>query len=305
MLCIGRTESGHYQPNWSDLTFPTGCLRPPVFVSPRPPPTMTDSTILTIVHQPTSDPGLVGQVLNQWGFALDRRCPAAGDSLPSDLDGYSGVVVFGGPMSANDDQTLPFIQAELAWIERVLAARIPYLGICLGAQLLARVLGARVTVHPQGLREAGYYPILPTDCGRGLFPQPMMVYQWHQEGFSLPHQGRLLATGETFPHQAFSYGERAFGLQFHPEMTPILINRWTTDGADQLTLPGTQSRPYHLSQHRLYHRRMEQWLQRFLRHWLTTGTTVETAWGNCHHDHRDLGPQWPYWSDQSQSRFGA
>jgi GMP synthase (glutamine-hydrolysing) len=243
--------------------------------------------VLVVVHQPTSNPGRVGDLLRQLGYPLDVRCPAVDQALPDSLERHSGVVVFGGPMSANDDH-LAFIHQELTWIPRVLAADKPYLGICLGAQLLARALGTAVAPHPDGQCEMGYYPILPTPAGRSLWPAPLMVYQWHQEGFDLPQGSQLLATGQTFPHQAFRYGRLAYGLQFHPEMTAAMVNHWTTAGADQLASAGAQERPYHLSQHRLYSPAVEGWLRSFLARWVGETPQAEAVWGQCHslHPHR-------------------
>jgi GMP synthase (glutamine-hydrolysing) len=247
--------------------------------------------ILVIVHQGTSSPGLVGQVLQHMGFSLDIRCPALGDALPPTLEYHSAAIVFGGPMSANDDQ-FDFIRTELCWIPHVLAAGKPYLGICLGAQLLARTLGARVASHPEGIREIGYFPIQPTAAGRTVIPTPMMVYQWHQEGFELPQGSKLLATGTLFGNQAFCYGHRAYGLQFHPEMTTLMVNHWTTHGAEHLVYPGAQSRWYHLSHHRLYRNAVEQWLRGFLKQWILPGVSAETVWEHCHH----AQPEQPPWS---------
>ena len=225
--------------------------------------------ILMVVHQPTSDPGLVGQRLRQRGFSLDIRCPAAGDSLPQGLAAYSGVVVFGGPMSANDDRTLPHIATELHWLEQiVLPGAIPYLGICLGAQLLARVLGGTVAPHPQGVREIGYYPLWATPEGRGILPEELWVYHWHGEGFSIPPGGISLAWGETFANQAYRYGDRVYGLQFHPEITLDLIHTWTSRGADQLTLPGAHPRDRHLQDHHRHGPTVSHWLDHFLPRWL-------------------------------------
>ena len=222
--------------------------------------------ILAIVHQATSDPGLVGQVLRQWGYQLEVRCPAIGHDLPQEIAAYDGTIIFGGPMSANDED--PFLQAEMAWIEAMIGANQPYLGICLGAQLLARVLGQTVAPHADGRREIGYFPIQPTVAGLGVFPQPMTVYQWHQEGFEVPPDGQLLATGDGFTNQAFRYGDRAFGLQFHPEITTAMIAAWTTQAADQLHLPGAQPQPLHFEQHDRHGQQVDQWLRQFLRHWL-------------------------------------
>ena len=227
--------------------------------------------ILAIVHQATSSAGLVGEQLRSRGYSLDMRCPALGDELPNTMADYAGAIVFGGPMSANDDDTRPFIRAELDWIAMALASGCPYLGICLGAQLLARVLGAQVSPHPQGQREIGYCDLLPTPTSCPYFTTPMTVYQWHNEGFELPSGAVHLATGQTFPHQAFQYGDQAFGLQFHPEMTTQLIEEWTTRGADQLTLPGAQPRDRHLADHQSHGPQMAQWLARFLSEWLDSG----------------------------------
>lgn len=226
--------------------------------------------ILMIVHQETSNPGLVGEKLRSRGYSLDIRCPALGDALPATLTDHKGVVIFGGPMSANDDQTLPYIRTELDWIPIVLDSGRPYLGICLGAQLLARVLGAQVAPHPEGQREIGYFDLFPTPAGRPYFTQPMKVYHWHGEGFSLPQGAVHLAIGSTFPHQAFRYDEAAFGLQFHPEMTLALVDEWTTRGADQLGEPGAQPRSLHFRHHERYGKAVDRWLENFLTHWLAS-----------------------------------
>ena len=126
-------------------------------------------SILVIVHQETSNPGLVGDKLRSRGYHLDIRCPALGDALPKTMAHHAGAIVFGGPMSANDDDTLPFLRTELDWITMAVASGRPYLGICLGAQLLARVLGASVTPHSEGQREIGYCALQPTPTGSPLF----------------------------------------------------------------------------------------------------------------------------------------
>jgi GMP synthase (glutamine-hydrolysing) len=224
--------------------------------------------ILIVVHQPTSDTGLVGQILRAWGYTLDIRVMSQQDELPPTMDNHEGVIIFGGPMSANDRETLPFIGTELDWIPVALESGKPYLGICLGAQLLARVLGATVQPHPDGRVEIGYFPVMPTGMDSEHFDQPLYVYHWHREGFELPKGAVSLFKGETFENQAFRYGENAYGVQFHPEMTREMMERWTTEGAHMLTLPGAQSRDEHFYQHSLYAIAMENWLKRFLCHWL-------------------------------------
>src|SRR6201991_4768466 len=142
--------------------------------------------VLIVLHQETSTPGRVGNALRALGDALDIRRPRFGDALPETLDGHAGAVIFGGPMSANDGDD--FVRREIDWIEIPLREQRPFLGICLGAQMLARQLGATVAPHREGRVEVGYYPIRPTAAGHALSTEwPERVYHWHGEGFQLPH----------------------------------------------------------------------------------------------------------------------
>lgn len=224
-------------------------------------------TILAVVHRPESSMGRVGHLLREAGHRLDVRCPASGDPLPADLDSHDAVVVFGGAVSANDD-ALPFIRAELDWLPLVLKAEKPFFGICLGAQLLARSLGARVASRADERREIGYYPIDPTAEGSDIFDPEFWVYHWHGEGFDLPPDATLLARGELFGNQAYAYGGRAVGVQFHPEITRPMLLRWTQVAARQLDLPGAQSRERQLEYCHRFDRQMTRWLRRFLGYWL-------------------------------------
>jgi GMP synthase (glutamine-hydrolysing) len=200
------------------------------------------------------------------GFDVEWCCPAKGSHLPDEFARYSGAVVFGGVNSANDD--VDFIKQELDWIGRFVDAGKPYLGICLGGQLLARALGARVAPHPAAMVEIGYYPIVATDAGRGLFPERLHVYQWHKEGFELPRGTELLARGETFPHQAFRHGANAFGLQFHPEVTGEDARLWMEEVPDHANRPGAQSVAEHASGIEKYDPGMHDWVAGFLDRWL-------------------------------------
>ncbi len=224
------------------------------------------SDILVVVHQAHSSAGRVGERLQKRGYGLDVRRPALGDKLPETLDNHAGVAVFGGPMSVNDP--LPFIQTEINLIENALAAKTPLLGICLGAQMMARALGAQVQPHHEGESEIGYYPLSPTNAGSGMLPWPSHVYHWHSEGFDLPHGADLLATGATFPNQAFRYGKAAYGLQFHPEVTRDMMCMWTERGASHLSRRGAQPSLAHLEGWARYDSAVCKWLDAFLDRWL-------------------------------------
>ena len=121
--------------------------------------------ILIVVHQPTSTPGRVGMALEDRGFELDIRRPCLGHDLPESTEAYSGVVVFGGPMGANDEEEFPFIRTELDWFDVPLREETPFLGICLGCQMLAKKLGGEVWRHPDLMAEIGYYAVDITDAG--------------------------------------------------------------------------------------------------------------------------------------------
>ena len=222
--------------------------------------------VLIVVHQETSTPGRVGEFLTARGFELDRRCPNLGDPLPTDLSGYATSVVFGGPMSANDDH-LPGIRAELEWLEKhALPSGRPLLGICLGGQQIARVLGAQVGRHCDGLVEIGYYEVTPTESGGDFLECPTVFYQWHTETFEIPDDAVHLAHNENFAGQAFRYDGCTYAIEFHPEMTREMVDSWcqSEGGSPKLGLPGAQPRETHLEGYARFAAETDRWLGRFL-----------------------------------------
>lgn len=223
--------------------------------------------ILIVLHQENSTPGRIGRALKEQGFHLDIRRPRFGDSLPETLAEHDGVVVFGGPQSANSDED--FIRREIDWISVPLKEGKPFLGICLGAQMLARNLGARVYAHPEGHAEVGYYPIRPTEHGNAVCtPWPDHVYQWHREGFDLPTGTALLAEGDAFPVQAFRCNGAAYGLQFHPDVTHAMMCRWTTRGHERMQLPGAKPRAQHFADRAVHDLAARNWLAGFMAQWV-------------------------------------
>ena len=223
--------------------------------------------IAAVLHRQPGSTGAIGQWLVAQGYELDIRRPKFGDRLPENLESYAGAIVFGGPNSAND--TDDYIRAEIDWVCQAMAQKVPYLGVCLGGQMLALALGGCVEQHSEGYVERGYYGIKATAEGKSFCGDwPSHVYQWHREGFDLPETVTALAGGdEVFPNQAFMAGPSIIGLQFHPEITYMLINRWSRREA-QLEAPGAFDRPTHFQQHMLYGPAVRGWLGRCLARWL-------------------------------------
>ena len=223
--------------------------------------------VLIVLHQEHSSPGRVGHHFKTRGIPLDIRRPRFGDPLPETLAAHSGAVIFGGPMSANDAED--FVSREIGWCKVPLQEQKPFLGICLGAQMLARQLGARVCFHPEGKAEVGYYPLRATESGRAVCGNwPDHVYQWHREGFDLPAGAELLAAGDLFEVQAFRYGPAAYGIQFHAEVTHLMMCRWTTRGHERMLLPGAKPRATHFADRPLYDPAIRTWLASFLDRWI-------------------------------------
>ena len=229
-------------------------------------PSIMPQPILIILHQEHSTPGRVGYALQRLGYGLDVRRPRFGDPLPATLREHAAAIIFGGPMSANDADE--FIRCEIDWIAVPLKEDKPFLGICLGAQMCARALGGRVFPHPAGQAEIGYYPIRPTAAGLAVVsPWPEQVYQWHREGFDLPDGAELLAEGDMFEVQAFRYG-RSYALQFHPDVTHLMMHKWTTSGHLRLEMPGAKPRAAHFADREVYDYSARAWLSVFLERWI-------------------------------------
>jgi GMP synthase (glutamine-hydrolysing) len=242
-------------------------LRFPREASAAPEPAACLLPVLIILHQETSTPGRVGNALRALGYRLDIRRPRFGDPLPETLDHHAGAVIFGGPMSANDPDD--YVRREIDWIGVALREQRPFMGICLGAQMLAKQLGAKVAPHPQGRAQIGYYPIRPTAAGHAACPGwPDHVYHWHREGFELPAGAELLAEGSDFPVEAIQFGH-AFGFQFHPDVTYAMMHRWTTRGCERMsTTPGARERHHHFADRAVHDVTERAWLNRFLGDWL-------------------------------------
>jgi len=183
---------------------------------------------LVLQHIACEPPGVFEDVLHERGVELRRVELDEGQPLP-DWREYDAIVAMGGPMSVNDDAELPWLTAEKQAIAEAVRAGVPYWGSCLGVQLLAAALGARVYAGTQP--EVGVLPVALTEEGRadpvfaGL-PAEFQTLQWHGDTFDVPEGGVLLASSPAFPNQAFRVGRAAYGVQFHVEVTEQMAREW-------------------------------------------------------------------------------
>lgn len=182
-----------------------------------------------MLHIIQNDPEVPpGNLVENLTVPYQLHHPYRDGSLP-EIGTISALIVLGGAMGANDEQKHPFLTDLKQLIRTVVAARIPYLGICLGGQLLAAALGAQVVSGRW--EELGTLPVQLTEAGRHdpLFRAvagQFSTFQWHHDSFDLPHGAVLLASSPVCPHQAFRFGTTAWGLQFHPEVTEQIIRDW-------------------------------------------------------------------------------
>ncbi len=178
--------------------------------------------------------GYFEQLAEAHGISVEYRRLWKGEGLEGALE-YDIIVVLGGPMSVNDEAEYPYLAEEKAVIRRALAAGKPVLGVCLGAQLIASALGARV--YPGEEKELGWYDLVLTEEGKrdevfSAFPPRFEVFQWHGETFDLPPGSALLADSELSPHQAFRVG-RSYALQFHLEVTAEMVREWSREAPER------------------------------------------------------------------------
>ena len=226
----------------------------------------SEDPVLLLLHQKTSCAGAVGLWLRRNHYNLDIRHPTLGEKLPDNLDRHAAVIVFGGPMSANDD--VPEIRQEIDWLTLPLQEKIPFLGICLGAQMMVRQLGGKIYPHKQSLVEIGYHGVGPTSEGKALFEEwPQRFFQWHSEGFNIPSDAVCLAEGSRFENQAYAYDSHVYGVQFHPEITTSIIDRWSTRASHMLVKKGAHKANRMLADHLIYGEGQHNWLNNFMTHW--------------------------------------
>jgi GMP synthase-like glutamine amidotransferase len=186
--------------------------------------------VLAFRHVSFEHLGLIAPALEARGIQFEYVDLFQNPAATLTLDSVAGLIFMGGPMSANDD--LPYIRKELGFIERAVTAGKLVLGVCLGAQLIAKALGAKVYRNP--IKEIGWAPVYWTEAARrdplldGV-AEPETVLHWHGETFDLPQGAEWLAWSDACRHQAFRVGTNVYGFQFHLEVTPEMIADWVTE----------------------------------------------------------------------------
>jgi GMP synthase-like glutamine amidotransferase len=183
--------------------------------------------MLVLQHIACEPPGVFEDVLRERGTELHRVELDEGDPLP-DWREFDAIVAMGGPMSVNDDDSLPWLTGEKRAIGDAVRAGTPYWGVCLGVQLLAASLGAQVYPGPEP--EVGLLPVELTDEGRsdpvfGGLDDALVTLQWHGDTFDLPEGATRLASSPAYANQAFRF-ERAYGVQFHLEVSAEMAREW-------------------------------------------------------------------------------
>ncbi len=178
--------------------------------------------LLVIRHEPCSSLGMLKTAVKKAALPFRYLDISQGAVLSEPITHYSHIVILGGAISAYEDDRYPFLKTEFKLLETAIAQQIPLLGICLGSQILARVLGADVYRGESG-REAGWCDIQLTDAGQQDFlfqgfPTRFKVFESHQDTFALPSQCVHLATSGMYPNQAFRYGNSVWAMQFHLEI---------------------------------------------------------------------------------------
>ncbi len=185
---------------------------------------------LVLQHIDCEPPGAYEDVLHEQGWELVRVELDDGEALPGREEGFDAIVAMGGPMSVNDDDALPWLREEKEFIAAAVHAGTPFFGACLGVQLLASALGSKVYPGPEP--EVGLLPVRLTEAARsdpvfaGL-PEDLLTFQWHGDTFDLPPGATRLAASPAYVNQAFRFGERAYGVQFHLEVSAEMAREWS------------------------------------------------------------------------------
>jgi GMP synthase-like glutamine amidotransferase len=196
--------------------------------------------VLSIVHEagPTGGGGIFERAVPERGHRLDRWVAADGEAPPGDPADWDAVMVFGGAMHPDQDAEHPWLAGEARFLESALADGVPLLGVCLGAQLIARAAGG--LVGPADAPEVGWFEVSRGDGADdpviGALPGRFRAFQWHYYTFELP-AGAVQLAASAAARQAYRLGDRVWGIQFHAEVDRTMLDHWLREGEDELPKP--------------------------------------------------------------------
>lgn len=195
--------------------------------------------VLAVIHGSEARSGVFEEVTMQRGHRLEEWSLAWGEAPPRAIDDYGAVLVFGGAMHADQDDRHPWLREENLFIQRLLDSHVPLLGVCLGAQLIAKA--AHASVYPAASPEVGWTEVELTDDAvrdplLGVFPRRFPAFQWHYYTYDVPAGACELARNEVCT-QAFRLGDCAWGIQFHAEVTEEQVSGWLDEAPDEV--PGS------------------------------------------------------------------
>lgn len=199
------------------------------------------SRVCALIHADPETPGLIAESLARRGIEIETVRGYAGESIPKDVKGRDALLVMGGPMGVYEQDRYPFLRDEIHLIRQALQAGRPVLGVCLGSQLLAAGLGAKVA---PARKEIGWFPVTLSDAAasdplwRGV-DRTFIPFHWHGDAFEIPSGAVSLASSEITPIQAFRHGTNAYGLLFHLELDEVMLRGMLDHFGDDLPGAGT------------------------------------------------------------------
>ena len=244
------------------------------------------ATVGYVIHRPEWTDSRIADVLRADGHCVEFSCPAAGDPLP-DLEQVDAIVVGGGPVAVYEADRHPFLAEEIAWARRAVDSELPYLGMCLGSQILAAAFGRTSVGRTDRAVEFGFHTIEITGAGRSVLDGLTSVYSMHEEQVDeIPDGAELLARSEAFDIQAFRLGPHAVGVQFHPDCREIDVPWWWRDADRYRGRPGAQCLDDQVRDARRHDAEIQSWTERFVSLWIAgdlptadaaAGSTIRTG----------------------------
>ncbi|MBP2655785.1 MAG: Glutamine amidotransferase type 1 [Firmicutes bacterium] len=218
-------------------------------------------------HVPFEDPGSILIWAKENDCVITNTQLYKNDPFPKQHD-FDWLVVMGGPMNIYDEEIYPWLADEKVFIREAIAAGKVIIGLCLGGQLIADVIGGKVTQNPY--KEIGWFPVRLSEEARSsplfsFFPHQPVVFQWHGDTFSvLPEEVKCIAENDACKHQAFIYKDRVFGFQYHMENTPAIIEGLVENCRDEMVPDVYVQTPEELLEHPEYIAQNNAWMNMFL-----------------------------------------